>query len=180
MDVQEHLARIRSVVDNARAMPMSASAVVNRAELLGMLDELAAELPRAFAEAQRVTADREGVVDEGRREAERIVAEAHHERERLVSDTEVYRIAKGEAERVRDEAELEAKELRRETDEYVDQRLANFEVTLGKTLEAVARGRERLHGRSDFDSLGRDDDEDLWLPGDDRRGRGPQEPHDWP
>jgi cell division septum initiation protein DivIVA len=167
VDVQERLAQIRSSVEGARAMPMSASAVVNRAELLAQIDALAAELPKAFAEAERVTTERDQVVGEGRVEAERIVTEARYERERMISDTEVYRVAKIEADRIREEAEKEAVELRRETDEYVDTRLANFEVALAKTLEAVARGRERLHGRSDLDAFGREGVNDILLPGED-------------
>ena len=168
MDVHERLARIRSAVETARAMPMSASAVVNRAELLAELDALEAEQTQAFADVRRVAADREGMVAEGRSEAEQIVAEAHRERDRLMGDTEVYRVAKIEADRMLAEAKAEAVELRRETDEYVDSRLANFEVSLMKTLEAVNRGRERLHGRSDLDTFGREGVDDILLPGEDR------------
>lgn len=168
MDVHERLARIRSAVENARAMPMSASAVVNRTELLAEIDALATELPKAFVESQRVIAERDQVVEEGRVEADRIITEGRDERDRLVSDTEVYRVAKIEADRVREEARKEVLELRRETDEYVDNRLANFEVALGKTLEAVSRGRERLHGRSDLDAFGREGVDDILLPGEDR------------
>ena len=168
MDVHERLAHIRSAVETARAMPMSASAVVNRTELLAELDALEAEQSKALADAQQMAADREGVVAQGRAEAERIVAEAHRERDRLVGDTEVYRVAKIEADRMRADAKEEAVELRRETDEYVDSRLANFEVSLVKTLEAVTRGRERLHGRSDLDAFGREGVDDILLPGEAR------------
>ena len=58
-------------------------------------------------------------------------------------------------------------ELRRETDDYVDQRLASFELTLSKTLAAVQRGRERLHGRSDLDELGKSAEDLAPLPGHD-------------
>jgi cell division septum initiation protein DivIVA len=165
VDVHEQLAQIRSTVENARAMPMSASVVVHRDELLSQLDALADAMDKALAEAQRMTADREGVVAEGRAESDRFIAQGRSERDRLVSDAEVYRVAKVEAERIREEARREAAELRRETDEYVDSRLANFEVALGKTLEAVNRGRERLHGRSDLDTFGREGVDDIALPG---------------
>jgi cell division septum initiation protein DivIVA len=168
VDVHERLAQIRSSVENARSMPMSASAVVNRAELLGDLDRLAADLEQAFAEARRLTADKDAAVAEGKVEAERIIEQGREERDRLVSDTEVYRVAKIEADKLREEVKQEVVELRRETDEYVDQRLANFEVVLGKTMEAVTRGRERLHGRSDLDTFGRHGVEDILLPGEDK------------
>ena len=89
MDVHAKLADIRRVVEDARSMPMSASAVVNRAELLALLDELGGALDAAFSDATRVVADRDSVVDDGRKEALRIGEDARHQRESLVSETEV-------------------------------------------------------------------------------------------
>ena len=145
-------------------MPMSASAVVNRSELLDLIDELSGVLEAAFTESQRVIAERESVVDEGRREADRIMTDARNERERIISDTDVYRVAKREADHLVEEARAEADELRKETDDYVDAKLANFEITLERTTEAVKRGRERLAGRSAFDGLTSDEVDKIKLP----------------
>jgi vacuolar-type H+-ATPase subunit H len=160
VDVHARLAAIREVVEQARSMPMSASAVVNRGEMLEMLDGLRTALDEALTESQRVLSDQGAVVDEGRRRAEDIVAEARSERDRIVSDTEVYRVARHQADEILDKARAEADELRKETDDYVDAKLANFEITLERTSEAVRRGRERLAGRSDLHALGDDTDVD--------------------
>jgi cell division septum initiation protein DivIVA len=164
VDVHAKLAELRRVVEQARSMPMSASAVVNRSELLDMIDEVTGALEAAFTESQRVVADRDSVVDEGRKEAERIVSDAHNERERIISDTDVYRVAKREADHIVEQARAEADELRKETDDYVDAKLANFEITLERTTEAVKRGRERLAGRSAFDDLTSDEVDKIKLP----------------
>ena len=164
MDVHAKLIELRQVVEQARSMPMSASAVVNRAELLEKIDEVSGALEAAFTESQRVIADRDEVVDEGRREAEQIVNDARNEREKIISDTDVYRVAKREADHVVEQARAEADELRKETDDYVDAKLANFEITLERTTEAVKRGRERLAGRSAFDALTSDEVDKIKLP----------------
>ena len=164
VDVQEKLAELRRVVEQARSMPMSASAVVNRGEVLELIDQLTGAVETAFTDSQQVLADRESVVDEGRRTAEQIVADAHNEREKIISDTDVYRVAKREADQIVDKARSEAEELRKETDDYVDAKLANFEITLERTTEAVKRGRERLAGRSAFDDLTSDEVDKIKLP----------------
>ena len=164
MDVHAKLAEIRQVVEQARSMPMSASAVVNRAELLALLDELRDELSAAFSESQRVVSEREAQVDEGRKEAEQIVQEARNERDRIVSDTEVFRVAKRRADEVLEHAHTESEGLRKETDDYVDGKLATFEITLERTMEAVKRGRERLAGRSAMDSLTDEEVDKITLP----------------
>ena len=145
-------------------MPMSASAVVNRAELLQLLDELRDEMSLAFSEAQQVIADRDALVEEGRLEAERILQDARNEQERIVSDTEVFRVAKRRADEELEHARTESEGLRTETDDYVDGKLANFEITLERTMEAVKRGRERLAGRSALDSLTADEADKIKLP----------------
>ncbi|MFF5363972.1 cell division initiation protein [Streptomyces scabiei] len=146
MDVQKKLDEIVSVVSGARSMPMSASCVVNRAELLALLDELRAALPDSLAQARELIGDRDHMVERARQEAERIVANAHAERGSLISDTEVARRSQNEADRILGEARQEAEDVRAEADDYVDSKLANFEVVLTKTLGSVGRGREKLLG----------------------------------
>src|SRR4051812_13462873 len=146
-------------------MPMSASCVVHRGELLNLVDELRELLPSELREAEYIIADRDEVLGEGHRAAARILEDARAERARLVSDTEVYREARLEADRVLDEAHKRSEAMRIEVEDYVDAKLANFEVVLQKTLAAVHRGREKLGGRTELDAL-RDQDYDASpLPG---------------
>ncbi|AZQ37663.1 cell division initiation protein [Streptomyces cyaneochromogenes] len=146
MDVQKKLDEIVASVSGARSMPMSASCVVNRAELLAMLEQVREALPGSLAQAQELIGDREQMVEQARQEAERIIQGAHAERGSLISDTEVARRSQAEAERILTEARQEAEEIRAEADDYVDSKLANFEVVLTKTLGSVGRGREKLLG----------------------------------
>ncbi|MBM9503896.1 ATP synthase F0 subunit B [Actinacidiphila acididurans] len=150
MDVQKKLDDIAATIANARSMPMSASCVVNRAELLAMLQEVSAALPDSLSQAQELLGDREQMVQEARAEAQRIIESAHAERGSLVSDTQIARQSQDEAERILAEARREADEIRAEADDYVDSKLANFEVVLTKTIGSVDRGREKLLGRDPY------------------------------
>jgi cell division septum initiation protein DivIVA len=154
VDVHEKLDEITSLVEQARAMPMSASCIVNRPELLTLLEELRALLPQEIDLAEQLLAGRDQVVEEGRVESDRIIAAAHEERMRLVSETEVFAQAQQEAARVVSEAHADAESMRKQVDEYVDGKLATFEITLNKTLSAVARGRDKLRGRGELEALG--------------------------
>jgi cell division septum initiation protein DivIVA len=165
MTVHDKLDEIVGVVEGARAMPMSASCMVNRADLLAQLEELRAMLPGQLAQAEEVLQSRADVVEEGRGEAQRIIEEAKRERARLIARTEVAHEATVEAERIVAEAEDEANKMRDDVDDYVDTKLANFEVVLGKTLAAVERGREKLRGRHPLDDLRGADADEPPLPG---------------
>lgn len=153
MDAQAKLDEIVALVESAKSMPLSASVLVNKTEMLTLLDELRAALPDELREAQWVIKDRDEVIEAGRKEAERIIADAKQEATRLVSRTEVMQTATKEAERLLDEANENARKMRLEVEDYVDAKLANFEVVLHKTLGAVERGRDKLKGRHELEEL---------------------------
>ncbi|MVO89953.1 cell division initiation protein [Streptomyces sp. p1417] len=160
MDVQKKIDEIVGTVGSAKSMPMSASCVVNRAELLAMLEEVRQALPGSLAQAQELIGGRAQLVEQARQEAERIIEGAHAERGSLISDTEVARRSQSEADRILADARREAEEVRAEADDYVDSKLANFEVVLTKTLGSVGRGREKLLGTGPgLDEQGYEDDD---------------------
>ncbi|MGM0817960.1 MAG: DivIVA domain-containing protein [Actinomycetota bacterium] len=157
--MEGYLDRIEQLVAQGRPVPLSASVMVSKAELEEALAGLRAELPEEMRQSRWVLKERDEVIDQARREAERVVADARAEAEQLVSETEVVSTAQREAERILEEAREEARVLRLEAEDYVDNKLANFEIALHKTLEAVEKGRERLRGRLVSDELTRDEDE---------------------
>ena len=90
------------------------------------------------------------------REAERIIDAARVRAERMVERTEVVREARRTAEDVVEEAYRVAAQMRLEAEDYVDRKLAAFEVVLDRTMQQVAKGRERLsvHAPTHEDLLG--------------------------
>jgi cell division septum initiation protein DivIVA len=145
-EIEARLAQVREAVQHARSMPMSTSAVVNRGDLLDLIGGLEAAIKEGFSEASEVVGDRDALVAAGETEAQEILRRATTERDKLVSDTDVYRLAVERGEEITAHARREADELRADADEYVEAKLANFELTLERTLEAVKRGRARLSG----------------------------------
>lgn len=156
-EVHSKLAEVVNLVESAKSVPMSASALVHRAGLLELLAELETLLPETITRAQEVLGDRHEVVEEGRREAAQIIADAQSERRRLVETSEVHQQAAQEAERLVEEARASADAMRVEVEDYVDAKLANFEIVLSKTLSAVERGRQKLNGRNELEGLGDSD-----------------------
>jgi len=143
-DVETLLERVRSQVESARPMPLSASVLVNREELLEYLEEAIARLPEELRRARWLLKEREEFLAKARREADEIVDAARARAERLVQRTEIVRQAESTARRIVDEAEAQARSLQHESEDYVDRKLAQFEVILDRVLQEISRGRERL------------------------------------
>jgi cell division septum initiation protein DivIVA len=147
---------LEQVIGQARAMPMSSSVLVNRAEVVDLLAQARAILPGQLARADEVLADADTVLARGQREAEEVVAAARERAAELVGEEEVVRAAHRRAEEILAEAERTAAGLRRDADDYCDRRLADFEIDLGKVLAQVQAGRAKLAGRLEHD-LGGDE-----------------------
>ncbi len=147
MDIQERLDELTVLVEDAKSMPLSASCVINRSQVLDLIEEIRQLLPDSVQRADELLADREAVVQDGRREADRILERARTEADKMVSEHEVYLAAVAEAEALRGETVTETARMRQETDDYIDAKLASFEITLQKTLQTVDRGRERIRSQ---------------------------------
>lgn len=158
------LDELRALVEGARTVPMSSSVMVNRSEVVELLTELTGAIDRTLVEASQVVADRDSVLTETEAEAEEILRQARRQQEFLVSDTDVYRLAAERAVEVQAEARREVDALRQETDRYIEDKLANFELTLERTLETVRRGRARLTGGHVHGLADDSDVEDIVLP----------------
>src|SRR3954453_5915746 len=112
MDIHGKLDELTTLLETARAMPMSASCIVNRVEILDRLDELRKMLPGELTTAQQILDDRGAVIAEGRVEAERIIEEARAERARMVAKTEIVREATREADALVGAARSDAQRMR--------------------------------------------------------------------
>jgi vacuolar-type H+-ATPase subunit H len=153
MDSIEKLNTAITVVEEARGVPLSASCVVHRGEMLEILEGARGVLPKDLFSAEVIISDKEKIIEEGRASAEAMIATAREDVARMVEQTAIVQAARDEAQRILDEARDVAEDERRELEAYIDGRLATLEVILTKTMDAVARGRERLEGADDKDVL---------------------------
>jgi regulator of protease activity HflC (stomatin/prohibitin superfamily) len=150
---EEKLARLRELILNARAMPMSASCVINRGDVLSAIDDVIENLPDEIADAQDIIDRSQAKIAEGEAEAGRILAEAREHAAKLAQHSEMVRVAEQQAAQMRADAEEDVAALRRETDQFIDSRMAGFESVLHKTASQVKTARIRLAERSDLDGF---------------------------
>lgn len=153
LDISDRLQRIEEMVRDAKAMPLSSSVLLGRDDLLEALAAARAELPDEITQARRITGARDDLLAKARRDGEALVEEGRKEQAHLVSLEGVVLAANREAAEVLERAREEARQMRLETEDYVDAKLAQFEVALERTgrdversLSQVRRGREKLQG----------------------------------
>jgi cell division septum initiation protein DivIVA len=147
MDLAGRLEQLQELIREAKSMPLSSSVLVNRDEVAEMISDMQEALPEEIKRARWIVRDREELLAKARAEGERIVEQAQEEQLRMARKEEIMGRATEEADRVVAEAEERARAMQAEAEDYVDAKLASFEVVLQKTLAAVVKGRESLQGR---------------------------------
>ncbi len=143
-EVEQMLERASHHVANARAMPMSASVMINREELLDLLEDARDRLPEELKAARWLLKEREEFLARTRREGDEIVDQARKRAARMVERSEVVAQAQQHARRIVEDAQAQARTTRMECEDFCDQRLAQFEIVLERTMKMVHAGREHL------------------------------------
>ncbi|MGI8709607.1 MAG: hypothetical protein ACR2LA_01215 [Acidimicrobiales bacterium] len=141
---EDLLARVAQLVEAARPVPLSASAMVNKEEVLDLLDEARERLPTELREARWLRKERNEYLAKMRADGEEITDAARARAEQMVQRTEVVKAAEHRARRILEGAEAEARRLRLECEDFCDQKLASFEIVLERTLQVVGSGRQKL------------------------------------
>lgn len=151
MDVLELIDKLDDLIHNARAVPLTDQVRIDREAIYELLDEMRSTIPEEVKQARWIVKERQEMLAEAKREADRIVNEARELAAREVSQQEIVKQAEREAERVEEEARLREREVRLGAEDYADEVLGTLEVNLGKFLEAVRRGRDRLQGKAQLE-----------------------------
>ena len=147
MDIMALIDRIEEIVDNGRGMPFTNSKLVDPDKVYEIIDEIRAQYPDELKQARWIVKERQEMLEEAEKEANRILEEARDRANDIASEQEVVRLAESQAADILDKARNQEREIRLGAEDYADEMLANLEVNLGKLLTAVQRGRDRLQGK---------------------------------
>lgn len=139
------LRRAADLVASARPMPLSSSVMINRDEVLDLLGEAIDRLPDELRQARWLLKEREDFLARVQGEGDEILDQASAKAEAMVQRTEVVKAAEQRAKRIVEDAQDEARRLRHECEDFCDQRLAQFEIVLNRTMKMVHAGREKLN-----------------------------------
>jgi len=147
VDISQNLDALAEVIGAAKPRALGGGAIIDKDAATQLLEQARAGVPEEIRQAHGVLAERDIVISNAHAEADQIRAAARAEADRMVAEDEVTLDANEHSQRIIGEAHAEADRKRAEVDAYVDAKLAAFEGSLQRTLEAVAHGRQKLAGQ---------------------------------
>lgn len=129
----------------AKTMPLSTNALVDRENFLDLLERLRAILPDELRAARWMVREREAFIARTNEKAREIIDKARSEADELVSDSNIVAEAVEEANILVRRAEGEARRLRLETEDEIDKKLQRVDALLTDIMGQVHTAREELH-----------------------------------
>ena len=147
-DVNRLIDMLYERVEDAKSPALKPNlSMVDRDEILDLLDELRSQLPVELKRAQELLAAREKFVDEAKRDVERMMRQADLEAKSKVSDSEVLYAAKEKARKIIADAEDRSRQLCQVANEYAEA-LARTEEAVQAALTEVKQSRSAFRAAS--------------------------------
>ena len=143
--VEELITMLYEMVQDARSVPLSSDkCVLERDKVLDLLDEVTAQLPAEIKQARGVVENRQEIIAEARTEAENIRKQAEDKAKQMVSREEIFLVAKRRANDLIMASEAKSKELRKVSNDYVEDSLRKTEEALAQTLIELRQARSKF------------------------------------
>lgn len=123
-------------------------AMVDRGEMLDLLDELRAQLPVEIRRAKELLAAREKFVEDAKRDVDRMMRQAELEAKSKVSDSEVLSAAREKSRKMVDHAQERCRQMYQVANEYTEDALARTEEAVQMALDEIKQSRVRFRNAS--------------------------------
>ena len=144
-EVMELIDQLYTMVSEAWGVPLgNEKCIVERDQVLEILDEIKTAMPVELSEAKRLVSARDEFINNAKREAENILKQAEQRARQMISHEEVYLQAQKEADELMKNAQAKIKELRQVTNDYVDDSMKRTEEAIAQALSEIRESRSKF------------------------------------
>ncbi|NLM20081.1 MAG: ATP synthase F0 subunit B [Clostridiaceae bacterium] len=142
--IEDILVKLEETLHAARKVPLSDQCMVDREEMLFLLDLLREQLPEELRQAKWLLQQNRQLIAEARKEAESILHEAEIQMSRMIDEHEITHQAKIEAQRIVDDANTQSRQIQTSTMDYVKNNLDDLEDQLTEMLVYIQKNKKDL------------------------------------
>lgn len=144
-NIEDIISALYDMVQDARALPLGADkCILERDKVLDMLDEIIAQLPVELKQARTIVESRNELIGQARREAEALIRQAQEKADKLVEEEAIYQEAKRQCREMVLQTQNRTAELRKASNDYMDDALRRTEEAIAMSLEDVRDTRTKF------------------------------------
>lgn len=143
--MEDIISALYDMVQDARAVPLAADkCIVERDKVLDMLDEIIAQLPVELKQARTIVESRNELIGQARREAESLIRQAQEKADQMIAEEAIYQEAKRQCQEMVLQTQSRMAELRKASNDYMDDALRRTEEAIAMSLEDVRDTRVKF------------------------------------
>ena len=144
-NIEDIISALYDMVQDARALPLGADkCILERDKVLDMLDEIIAQLPVELKQARTIVESRNELIGQARREAENMIRQAQERANQMVEEETIYQEAKRQCQEMVLQTKTRMAELRKASNDYMDDALRRTEEAVAMSLEDVRDTRAKF------------------------------------
>ena len=144
-NIEQIISALYDMVQDARGLPLGADkCIVERDKVLDMLDEIIAQMPAELKQARTIVESRNELIGQARREAETVIRQAQEKAAELVAEEAIYKEAKRQCQEMVVQTQSRMADLRKASNDYMDDALRRTEEAIAMSLEDVKNTREKF------------------------------------
>jgi len=143
MNINENLDVIDDILDSAWTVPLSGGrCVVDIDKVREAVDDIRLNMPQEIKQAKMIVADRKQIIDDARKEADSALKIAEERARKLVETSEIVRQSQERAKEIITQTNAQNRELKRVTNEFIENALKSCEEALAEALQQVRSTRQ--------------------------------------
>ena len=143
--MEDIISALYDMVQDARAVPLAADkCIVERDKVLDLLDEIIAQLPVELKQARTIVESRNELIGQARREAELLVRQATEKAEKMITEDAIYQETKRTCQEMVEQTQSRMAQLRKVSNDYMDDALRRTEEAIALSLEDVRDTRAKF------------------------------------
>ena len=144
-NIEDIISALYDMVQDARALPLGADkCILERDKVLDMLDEIIAQLPVELKQSRTIVESRNELIGQARREAEGLIRQAQDRADKMISEEAIYQEAKRQCQEMVQQTQARISELRRVSNDYMDDALRRTEEAIALSLDDVRDTRMKF------------------------------------
>ena len=143
--IEDIITTLYDTIQDAKSLPLGADkCILERDKLLDMLDEIIAQLPAELKQSRTIVESRNELIGQARREAETIIRQAQEKANQLVEQEAIFQEAKRQCQEMVLQTQVRMAELRKVSNDYMDDSLRRTEEAIAQSLDEVRDTRTKF------------------------------------
>ena len=143
--IEDIITTLYDMIQDAKSLPLGADkCILERDKALDLLDEIIAQLPAELKQSRTIVESRNELIGQARRESETIIRQAQEKAANLVSQEAVYQEAKRQCQEMLQQTQSRMAELRKVSNNYMDDALQRTEEAMAQALSEVRETRTKF------------------------------------